>query len=125
MHIEGAKRIFVVGSHKHNDRQVFSGDLFDDLKPILPRHLNIKKQQVRMKCEGELDRLLAVPSLPNDLDVRLTCESYSKRVSRERLVVSEQGCDRAGHADTARAITKGIVTRTDAPPPRAVPISNR
>ena len=71
---ERPDRILVVRGHKDNRRHALCSNGMDYRKAIGPRHLHIKKYEIRSLLTNKSDRLSSVSRFQDRLDLGLTAE---------------------------------------------------
>jgi hypothetical protein len=71
---ERPERILVVRGHEDNRRHALCSNGMDHRKAIGPRHLHVKKYEIRFPLTNKSDRLSSVSRFRDGLDMGLTAE---------------------------------------------------
>jgi hypothetical protein len=94
--LKSLNRMLIEGGDDDNARRISAGEVPHNLEAIHYRHLKIQEHQLRHQAVNALERLLAIFSFTDDLDVREFLELFSQDLARYRLIVHDQRPDVRG-----------------------------
>src|SRR5918993_1425090 len=121
MHLEGLQRVLVVGGDEDHVRHDLALERSQHAEPVHAGHLHVEEDQVGVLVANGIDGLLAIAVLADDGDVVMHPEHHPDALTREGLVVDDEGAQ--GHAETpstdaasSAASPIGRRSRTTAPP---------
>ena len=99
VNLERADRVRVVRGHEDDGRHVVAVEVLDDVEAVHARHLDVEEDEVGLLALDHLDGARAVGAGADDFDVGLLGEQGGDAVTRQLLVVDDEGADLGGVGD--------------------------
>src|SRR6266581_2912079 len=125
---------FEGGQHQDFDLRVLGDDAAGRLDAVEVGHLDVHQHDVRLRGEGDLDRVEAIDGFADDGDAVIAVEQSGQSRPEKRLVVRDhhpRGLDRRGRSgwrlrcSTQISCSLGRIARTVVPPPATLSTSSR